>query len=60
LGVACLNASAIIEADMLEVTGLNLPALPTVDIVLLPARCRGGVSERLQAVGQIIAATLAP
>ena len=60
LGVACLNASAIIEADMLEVTGLNLPALPTVDIVLLSARCRGGVSERLQAVGQIIAATLAP
>lgn len=60
LGVACLNASAIIEADMLEVTGLNLPALPTVDIVLLPARCRGDVSERLQAVGQIIAATLAP
>ena len=60
LGVACLNASAIIEADMLEVTGLNLPALPAVDIVLLPARCRGGVSERLQAVGQIIAATLAP
>lgn len=61
LGVACLNASAVIEADMVEVTGLNLPALPTIEIVLLPSvRSRGDAGERLKAVGQIVAATLAP
>lgn len=61
LGVACLNASAVIEADMVEVIGLNLPALPTIEIVLLPSvRSRGAAGERLKAVGQIVAATLAP
>lgn len=60
LGVACLNASAVIEADMVEVIGLNLPALPTIEIVLLPSvRSRGDAGERLKAVGQIVAATLA-
>lgn len=61
LGVACLNASAVIEADMVGITGLNLPALPTADIVLLPSiLSRGAAGERLKAVGQIVAATLAP
>lgn len=61
LGVACLNASAVIEADMVEVIGLNLPALPTIEIVLLlSVRSRGAAGERLKAAGQIVAATLAP
>lgn len=61
LGVACLNASAVMDADMVEVTGVKLPALPSADIVLLPVIRRSGpAAERSKAVGQIIATTLAP
>ncbi|WP_296185924.1 LysR family transcriptional regulator [Pseudomonas sp. UBA1879] len=59
IGIACLNESAFIEADMVEVSGIPLPPLPTADMVLLPViNGSGKVRERLTAMGDIIAATL--
>lgn len=57
LGIACLNASSIVEQTMVTLPEAVLPPLPEVDFVLLPIA--DDVNGRLNAMAEVIAETLA-
>lgn len=57
LGIACLNASSIIEHGMIALPEGVLPLLPEVDFMLLPIA--DDVSGRLNAMAEVVVQTLA-
>ncbi|MDR9754942.1 LysR family transcriptional regulator [Pseudomonas sp. SZMC_28357] len=61
LGIGCLNASAVVGANLVEVREGLLPPLPEVEFVLLTAE-QGPAknSERLKGLAEVIAVALKP
>lgn len=60
LGIGCLNASALIEPDMVEAPKGVLPALPDAEFVLLEAGQDDPKARvRLRSIAEVIAGTLA-